>query len=142
MLSVGSQHHFQFTNGEQEHRSKGTPQGGVVSPLLMNLFMHYVFDHWMTKHYPHIPFARYADDGVLHCRTETEAQELKDALTKRFAECKLELHPEKTRIVYCKDADRQKDYENIAFDFLGYTFRPRLSKKQLRKVLYEFHPSC
>lgn len=132
---------FQYEDGEQEERSKGTPQGGVVSPLLMNLFMHYVFDHWMTKHYLEIPFARYADDGVAHCKTEREAQKLKEALNKRFTECKLELHMGKTQIVYCKDSDRRGKHKKISFDFLGYTFRPRRSKSRYGKYFINFTPA-
>ena len=132
---------FSFTDGRQESRTRGTPQGGVISPLLMNLFLHYVFDYWMTKHYPNIKWARYADDGVVHCKTEEEAQELLKALTKRFLECKLELHPDKTRIVYCKDEDRQGDFENTSFDFLGFTFRPRCSKNRWGRYFVNFTPA-
>jgi len=84
--------------------------GGVASPILANLFLHYVFDLWMKRNYPLLPFCRYADDGVVHCRTESEAQVLRKALEERFKECKLELHPEKTRIVYCKKSNRRKNY--------------------------------
>jgi len=132
---------FQFADGKQEERAKGTPQGGVVSPLLMNLFMHYVFDYWMARHNPQIPFARYADDGVVHCKTEAEAQQLKDALRKRFEECKLELHPEKTRIVYCRDGNRKARYEHESFDFLGYNFRGRLAKSRIGKYFCSFSPA-
>jgi RNA-directed DNA polymerase len=83
-------------------RNKGTPQGGVISPLLANLFLHYAFDVWMSKNYPNIPFERYADDAVCHCKLQREAEELQEALTKRLQECKLELHPDKTKIVYCR----------------------------------------
>jgi RNA-directed DNA polymerase len=132
---------FQFADGRQEQRAKGTPQGGVVSPLLMNLFLHYVFDRWMSRHYPEIRFARYADDGVCHCKTEAEAQKLKSALTNRFAACKLELHPDKTQIVYCKDADRRGEYEHTSFDFLGFTFCPRRSKNRWGKYFVNFTPA-
>ncbi len=109
-------------------RDKGTPQGGVISPLLANLFLHYAMDRWLSKTYPTIPFERYADDAVCHCKSELEAKQLKEALTKRLEECKLELHPDKTKIVYCKDDKRRGEYENISFDFLGFTFQPRLAK--------------
>ncbi len=99
---------FQFTNGQQEERTSGTPQGGVVSPLLMNLFMHYAFDAWMVRTFPEVPFARYADDGIVHCRSEAEARLIKGALEERFTECQLELHSEKTGIIYCKDANRRE----------------------------------
>src|SRR5262245_5337981 len=84
----------------------GTPQGGVVSPILANLFLHYAFDMWMARTFPHIPFERYADDAICHCKSAEEAQALWSALADRFAACKLVLHPEKTKIVYCKDANR------------------------------------
>jgi RNA-directed DNA polymerase len=92
---------------------------------LANLFLHYALDHWLVRQHPDIPFCRYADDGILHCRSEAEAVSLREQLAVRLAECGLELHPEKTRVVYCKDSRRTQAYENIQFDFLGYTFRPR-----------------
>ena len=109
-------------------RDRGTPQGGVISPLLANLFLHYAFDVWIAENYPTIPFERYADDAVCHCKSEKEANQLKEALIKRLKECKLELHSDKTKIVYCKDDKRRGEYENISFDFLGFTFQPRLTK--------------
>ena len=127
--------------GQKIERHKGTPQGGVISPLLANLFMHYAFDTWMTRQYPHNPFARYADDAVIHCRTKQEAEELLSALRVRLGECHLELHPEKTKIVYCKDAKRRDDYDNISFDFLGYTFRPRRSCTKKGKIFLNFTPA-
>ena len=90
--------------GETRPRDRGTPQGSVVGPVLMNLFMHYAFDRWMRRNVASCPFARYADDAVVHCASEQEAVEVKRLLTERFAACGLELHPEKTRIVYCKEA--------------------------------------
>ncbi len=115
----------QMEDGRIEPRRAGTPQGGVISPLLANLFLHYAFDIWMKRNHPYIPFERYADDAVCHCRSEKEAQALRNALVDRLAECKLELHPEKTKIVYCKDKNRRGDYPNISFDFLGFCFRAR-----------------
>ena len=106
-------------------RAAGTPQGGVVSPILANLFLHYAFDVWMTRNYPGIPFERYADDIICHCRSEGEARALWGTLEARFTACRLVLHPQKTKLVYCKDANRRKDYLNQSFDFLGYRFRPR-----------------
>jgi hypothetical protein len=103
----------------------GTPQGGVVSPVLANLFLHYAFDMWMKITYPHIPFERYADDAICHCKSAEEARALWSALADRFAACKLVLHPEKTKIVYCKDAKRRGDFPIISFDFLGFQFRAR-----------------
>lgn len=131
----------QLKDGSQLARDKGTPQGGVVSPLLSNLFLHYVFDRWMRKQVPEIPFERYADDGVCHCKTLAQAQQLLAALTQRFAECHLELHPQKTRVVYCKDDDRRGHYPDHSFDFLGYTFRPRRSKNRLGKHFINFSPA-
>jgi group II intron reverse transcriptase/maturase len=131
----------QLEDGSLEPRDKGTPQGGVVSPLLSNLFLHYVFDQWMQKHYPDIPFERYADDGICHCKTLAQAQALRAALERRFAECHLELHPQKTRVVYCKDDDRRGTYPEHSFDFLGYTFRPRRSKNRWGKFFISFTPA-
>ena len=112
-------------DGTIVERTRGTPQGGVVSPILANLFMHYAFDLWMARTYPDLPWCRYADDGLVHCRTEQEAEVLKTALQARLSECQLELHPTKTRIVYCKVTGRRGVYPNVKFDFLGYCFRPR-----------------
>ena len=89
---------------------------------MSNLFLHYAFDEWMRRNYPSIPFERYADDGIVHCRSERQAQWMKEVIERRFAQCKLEFHPEKTRIVYCKDDDRRGKYPIEKFDFLGYTF--------------------
>jgi RNA-directed DNA polymerase len=127
--------------GELVKRTKGTPQGGVVSPLLANLFLHYVFDLWMSRNAPNLPWARYADDGLVHCRSEAEAKNILQRLKERFAECGLELHPDKTRIVYCKDDDRRKDCPITSFDFLGYTFRPRLAKNKRGKFFVSFLPA-
>jgi len=131
----------QYEDGRQEGRTKGTVQGGVISPLLMNLVLHYVFDHWMQRHYPQYPFERYADDGLAHCQTETQALSLKATLAERFAACGLELHPTKTRIIYCKDDDRPGEYEHTKFDFLGYTFQARRSKNRWGKYFVNFTPA-
>jgi RNA-directed DNA polymerase len=112
-----------------------------VSPLLLNLVLHYVFDRWMQRHYPQHPFARYADDGLAHGKTEAEALTLKEALGVRFAACGLELHPDKTRIVYCKDDDRRGEYAHTKFDFLGYTFQARRSKNRGGKYFINFSPA-
>lgn len=116
---------LQYGDGKAAPREVGTPQGGPLSPVLANLFLHYALDHWLTRHHPSIPFCRYADDGILHCRSEDEANEMRQQLANRLRECGLEMHPEKTRIVYCKDSKRTHTAEHIQFDFLGYTFRPR-----------------
>jgi group II intron reverse transcriptase/maturase len=131
----------QMPDGSIEERSKGTPQGGVISPLLANLFLHYAFDKWMERNYPYIPFERYADDGICHCRTRLEAERLKESLETRFKECGLELNQEKTMIVYCCDSDRKGEYPVTSFDFLGYTFRPRRSKNRWGKHFINFSPA-
>jgi RNA-directed DNA polymerase len=112
-------------DGMTMERTRGTPQGGVISPILSNLFLHYAFDLWMGRTHPDIPWCRYADDGLVHCRTEQEAQVLMADLQARLAACGLEMHPTKTKIVYCKDSNRKGNYPNVSFDFLGYCFRPR-----------------
>jgi group II intron reverse transcriptase/maturase len=131
----------QMEDGTLCDREKGTPQGGVVSPLLANLFLHYAFDVWMRKNYPLIPFERYADDAVCHCATEAQARLLKVAIETRLAECRLELHPVKTKIVYCKDDDRRGSYIHEQFTFLSYTFRPRRSKNRHGKHFVNFSPA-
>lgn len=119
---------FKMQDGTIVERTAGTPQGGVISPVLANLFMHYVFDDFMKKEFPDIPWARYADDGVAHCVTLKQAKYLVQVLQKRFEKFGLELNIEKTKIVYCKDDKRKGKYNQISFDFLGYTFRPRGAK--------------
>jgi len=114
---------------------------GVISPLLANLFLHYAFDAWMRRNYPSVPFERYADDSIVHCESEEQAQQMKRAIGTRFAECKLELHPEKTKIIYCKDGDRRGNYPNERFDFLGFSFRPRRSKNRWGKFFINFSPA-
>jgi RNA-directed DNA polymerase len=118
----------QLEDGNLTEREKGTPQGGVISPLLANIFLHHAFDEWMRIKHPIAPFARYADDIIVHCRTEAQAQVMLSVIERRLARCKLQLHPEKTKIVYCKDAKRPGNYEHESFDFLGYSFRPRSCK--------------
>lgn len=130
----------QLEDGTLEPRTKGSPQGSVVSPLLANLFLHWTFDRWMDKHHPGTPFERFADDILCHCDTEHQARNLKEELEKRFADCGLELHPGKTRIVYCKDDDRRGRYPHEKFDYLGYTFRARRSKNRFGKFFVNFSP--
>jgi RNA-directed DNA polymerase len=132
---------MQEEDGQLIQRDKGTPQGGVVSPLLANLFLHYAFDLWMQRNYPQLRFERYADDAIVHCRTEKQAREVRAAIARRMQECRLELHPEKTKIVYCKDEDRRGRYAQEQFDFLGYTFRPRSSKSRQGKYFINFSPA-
>jgi RNA-directed DNA polymerase len=131
----------QLDDGSLVARAQGTPQGGVVSPLLANIFLHLAFDHWMRLTYPAIPFERYADDVIVHCQSEQQAQAVKRAIEARLAQCKLELHPDKTKIVYCKDDNRRGSYPNEEFTFLGYTFRPRLSKNRRGQYFVNFSPA-
>lgn len=131
----------QRPDGTLEQRTRGTPQGGVVSPLLANLFLHYAFDAWMRRTFPHVQFERYADDAIVHCSSERQACAVLDAIRGRFGQCALELHATKTRIVYCKDDDRPGEHEHIAFDFLGYTFQPRRAKNRWGKFFVSFLPA-
>jgi len=129
-------------DGIRKERTLGTPQGGVISPILSNLFLHYTFDLWMKRTHPDLPWCRYADDGLMHCRTEQEAEALKAELRARLAECHLELHPTKTKIVYCRDGKRKGTYPNVKFDFLGYCFRPRWIKKSRDNSMFcGFNPA-
>ncbi|MGE0705591.1 MAG: group II intron reverse transcriptase/maturase [Vicinamibacterales bacterium] len=132
---------LQREDGTLEQRTKGTPQGGVVSPILSNLFLHYAFDMWMQRTFPHVPFERYADDALVHCRSERQARTVLAAIRDRLGQCGLELHPTKTRIVYCKDDDRRGEHEHVAFDFLGYTFQPRRAKNRWGKYFVSFLPA-
>ena len=131
----------QRQDGSREERTKGSPQGSVVSPLLANLFMHYAFDLWMTRTYPDIRFERYADDVIIHAKSQAQAEQVLEAVRQRLKECRLELHPEKTKIVYCQDDDRRGQHEHIKFDFLGYTFRPRRAKNRWGKFFVSFLPA-
>jgi RNA-directed DNA polymerase len=131
----------QWPNGMREERTKGTPQGGVVSPLLANLFLHYAFDTWIQRTHPGIQFERYADDIIVHCKMEEQAQTVLAAIHGRFEQCGLVLHPTKTKIVYCKDANRPGEYEHVAFDFLGFTFQPRRAKSRSGDYFSSFLPA-
>lgn len=122
-------------------RDRGTPQGSAISPLLANLFLHYALDAWIAREFPSVSFERYADDEVVHCASEAEARTVLDAIARRLAPLGLDLHPGKTRIVYCKDANRRGSYEHEQFDFLGYTFRPRLAKNKHGQHFVGFLPA-
>jgi RNA-directed DNA polymerase len=132
---------MQKEDGQVIERCKGVPQGGVVSPILSNLFLHYAFDVWVSKHLPTVPICRYADDGLLHCKTRKQAEYVLKEISSRFQECKLEIHPEKSKIVYCKDINRKEDFDTISFDFLGYTFRPRSAKDKYGRRYVNFAPA-
>lgn len=131
----------QLEDGTRVPRTKGTPQGGVVSPRLANIFLHLAFDDWMRRVHPGVPFERYADDIVAHCGTEAQAQQVLESIRRHLVQCRLEVHPAKTRIVYCKDDDRPGGYPQERFDFLGYTFRPRRSKNRWGKFFINFTPA-
>ena len=131
----------QLGDGSLVSRDKGTPQGSVISPLLSNLFLHYAYDEWMRRNNLNIPFERYADDIIVHCRSEKQARWIKSEVEKRLLQCRLELHPEKTKIVYCKSGKRNENYPNERFDFLGYTFRPRQARSRDGKNFLGFIPA-
>jgi group II intron reverse transcriptase/maturase len=136
---------------------KGTPQGGVISPLLANLFLHYAFDKWLEKTYPDLCFVRYADDIIVHCNSQEEAEEVLMAIKERLRECCLQLNEEKTKIVYCKRDFRRDKFKTVQFDFLGFSFQPRptstkagvmfvgydcaISRKSENKIVEEFRKS-
>lgn len=128
-------------DGKLVERAKGTPQGGVVSPLLANLFLHYALDVWLVRNMRSVRFVRYADDGVIHCKSEEQAKLVMRMVQYRLRECRLEMHPEKSRIVYCKDVNRQEVYPLIQFTFLGYCFRPRKAVDKYGRVYVNFAPA-
>ena len=131
----------QVADGTLVSREKGSPQGSVISPLLANLFLHYAFDEWMRRNYESILFERYADDILVHCRSEKQAAWIKMVIEGRLQQCRLELHPDKTKIVFCKDSFREGNYPNEKFDFLGYTFCPRRAKSRNGKLFVSFLPA-
>ena len=132
---------LQRPDGTVTERTMGTPQGSALSPLLANLFMHYAFDAWIARAYPAVTFERYCDDVVVHCRSKAQAEFIRDKIATRLAECGLELHPVKTRLVYCKDSGRSGSFEHEQFTFLGYTFRPRLAKSGAGHFFVSFSPA-
>jgi RNA-directed DNA polymerase len=115
---------------------RGTPQGGVISPLLANLFLHYAFDMWITRKHPSICFERYADDIIVHCHTQQEAEAILLQIAERMKQCQLELHPVKTKIVYCRDYKRKESHKQVQFDFLGFSFQPRPTKDYQTGIIY------
>lgn len=141
-----------------ESTGKGTPQGGVISPLLANLYLHYCVDKWLEKHYPRVKMVRYADDLVIHCGSHKTAQEVLSALTVRLQECSLTAHPDKTKIVYCKKDKRNLEGYPVQFDFLGFSFQPirhrlktggsfmqydcKMSRKSKMRIIKELRDSC
>jgi RNA-directed DNA polymerase len=132
---------LQLPDGTQRERSRGTPQGSSVSPVLANLFLHYAFDAWMARNFPAIGFERYVDDAVVHCVSERQARFVLTAIEERMAEVGLELHPEKTRIVYCQDDNRRASYEHTEFTFLGSTFRTRSAVRKDGGMFRSFLPA-
>lgn len=128
-------------DGRQIERNTGTPQGGVASPLLANIFLHHVFDNWMATEYPRLLFERYADDIVVHCRTQKQATFIFSQIKQRFKRCKLQLNTEKTKIVYCRDSNRTEIHEHQSFDFLGFTFRPRCAMNDRDEHFVSFAPA-
>lgn len=132
----------QIEEGVLEERNKGTPQGGVISPILANLYLHHAFDEWMRENVPTVPFVRYADDIIVHCRSEKQANWLREEITKQLAKYKLQLHPKKTKVVYCKDDERKGKYPETKFDFLGFEFRRRTCKnRKTGKLFTGFNPA-
>jgi group II intron reverse transcriptase/maturase len=132
---------LQLPDGTLQARDRGTPQGSAVSPVLANLFMHYAFDLFLTREFPSVQFERYADDAVVHCVTERQAREVWAALAERLTTVGLRLHPDKTKIVYCRDAKRRGSFEQVSFTFLGYTFRPRKSPQKDGRFYVGFPPA-
>ncbi len=132
---------MQEKDGNIISRNTGTPQGGVISPILANLFLHYAFDAWIRKEMPNIPFCRYADDGLLHCNSMNQAECILKRIEQRFKECGLTIHPDKSGIIYCKDADRKREFNRISFDFLGYEFRPRRCVNKKGAIYPNFAPA-
>jgi len=132
---------LQREDGSLIARDRGTPQGSAISPLLVNMFMHYALDAWMAREHPTVQFERYSDDVIVHARSERHARYLWDVIARRLAECGLQLNEQKTHVVYCKDDDRRGSYELTSFDFLSYTFRPRLSKSKYGKHFVNFSPA-
>jgi group II intron reverse transcriptase/maturase len=124
---------MQMPDGTLTRRTRGTPQGGPISPLIANLFLHYGFDTWLAREFPTVRFERFADDAVVHCVTERQAHQVREAIDRRLGSVGLQLHPDKTRIVYCKDDRRRLNYGQVTFTFCGYAFRPRKTYDRVGK---------
>ena len=131
----------QLPDGTLQQRDRGTPQGSPVSPVLANLFLHYAFDTWMAREFPSVRFERYVDDAVIHCVSERQARQVLAALQDRMVEVELRLHPDKTKVVYCKDGRRRGEYEHASFTFLGFTFRPRGMRAKDGRMFLSFLPA-
>ena len=127
--------------GKREARIKGTPQGGVISPLLANTFLHHAFDKWMEREFPAVEFERYADDIIVHCKSLTQATHVLNKIRERLEKCGLELNAEKTKIVYCKDSNRKAEFKYTEFTFLGYTFRARPTRSPKGRRFKSFSPA-
>jgi group II intron reverse transcriptase/maturase len=132
---------LQLTDGSLQPRDRGTPQGSAVSPVLANLFMHFAFDVWMARNFPDCPFERYADDAVVHCVSKTQAEEVLAAISERMSDVGLKLHPDKTRLVYCQDANRRGSHEHTSFTFLGFSFRARKARNRDGRCFSSFQPA-
>jgi RNA-directed DNA polymerase len=133
---------MQLPDGTVVERDRGTPQGSAVSPVLANLYLHYAFDSWLEREFPTVEFERFADDAVVHCVTERQARQVWAALADRLESVGLRLHPDKTKIVYCGDSNRRREFECVSFTFLGYTFRPRESKSGKTGAIFtSFQPA-
>jgi RNA-directed DNA polymerase len=132
---------LQQADGSLLQRDRGTPQGSSVSPVLANLFLHYAFDAWMVREHPGVPFERYVDDAVVHCVSESQAQSMRQAIAERMEHVGLRLHPDKTRIVYCQDANRRLGYEHTSFTFLGFTFHARAARGRDGRKFASFLPA-
>ena len=132
---------LQLEDGTFKQRDRGSPQGSAISPVLANLFLHYALDSWLGREFPAVPFERYADDAILHCKSKQQAQMVLDAIVERLAQVGLELNLDKTRIVYCKDSNRKGSYEHEQFTFLGYTFRPRPAWNRRGELFVSFAPA-
>ncbi len=132
---------IQLQDGTLECRTSGTPQGGVIDLLLANIFLHLAFDQWMQETHPEAPFERYTDDVIVHCRTQAQAEVLRRSIEARLTRCQLRVHPQKTRIAYCKDSNRVESHPVESFDFLGFTLRPRLARNRRGAFFVSFSPA-